>query len=178
MHSMSVVTGISRTAKDAEGAYESARARGYADNDITVVMTEETRSRLFPAGTRSALNHKVAEEADNKTSPAELGGPKGGTMGTLAPVLAAAGVFLLLPGFGIIAAGPLAVALTAAGTVGLAGGLVGALTHWGIPPERTETYESSIRNGGILLGVNVHDAAELAYFREAWSRAGAELVHG
>lgn len=176
MHFMGVVTGIFRTAEQAEGAYESARVRGYADKDITVVMTEETRARLFPHGTRSGLDHKAADEATHQTQPAELGGPKGGTMGTLAPVLAAAGVFLLLPGLGVIAAGPLAVALTAAGAVGVAGGLVGALTHWGIPSERIETYESSIRNGGILLGVNVHDEAETAYFRKVWSQAGAELV--
>jgi hypothetical protein len=42
------------------------------------------------------------------------------------------------------AAGPIAVALTAAGAVGLAGALIGALTKWGIPQGRIEEYEKGI----------------------------------
>lgn len=100
----------------------------------------------------------------------------GGTVGTLAPVLAAAGVFLLLPGLGIIAAGPLAIALTAAGSVGLAGGIIGALKHWGIPADRTEKYEAGVREGGILLGVETHSDIDTTAIKRIWTTCGAELM--
>lgn len=174
---MSVVTGIFKDAGDAEQAYVNAIGRGYPDTDITVLMSEATRDRVLSRGSGSGFGLKANEEVENKSPPGELGGPKGGTMGTLAPVLAAAGVFLLLPGVGIIAAGPFAVALAAAGSVGLAGGLIGALTHWGIPAERTEKYEASIREGGILMGINTRSDEEAAQFKKLWADFGAELVH-
>ncbi len=42
-------------------------------------------------------------------------------------------------GLGIVVAGPIVAALAAAGSVGLAGGLISALTHWGIPKGASNT---------------------------------------
>jgi hypothetical protein len=69
-----------------------------------------------------------------------------------------------------------AIALAAAGAVGVAGGLAGALTNWGIPKGRVEAYEKQIRDGGILMGVkpkSAQDATELAI---QWESAGGVMV--
>jgi hypothetical protein len=99
----------------------------------------------------------------------------GGTVGTLAPIVAAVGV-LLIPGLGIVA-GPLAIALAAAGTVGVAGGIVGALTHWGIPSSRISEYEAGILAGGVLLGVKTKSESDAGKIQQRWQEQGGEYVH-
>ena len=99
----------------------------------------------------------------------------GGTVATLAPVVAAVGV-LLIPGFGIVA-GPVAIALAAASATGVAVGLMGILTNWGIPDSRVEQYEVGIRAGGILLGVKAHSDADALQIQQRWQESGGEHVH-
>jgi hypothetical protein len=84
---------------------------------------------------------------------------------------------LLVPVLGVLAAGPIAVALTAAGAVGLAGALIGALTNWGIPQRRIEEYERGIRAGGILMGVKPRSDEEARQLVREWQASGGELVH-
>ena len=67
--------------------------------------------------------------------------------------VAAVGTTLVLPGVGLVVAGPLAAALAGAGAGGITGGLIGALIGAGIPEERVKHYEEGIKNGGILMGV-------------------------
>jgi hypothetical protein len=69
-------------------------------------------------------------------------------------------------------AGPIAIALTAAGAVGVASGLVGALKDWGIPQERVQDYETSVRDGAILLGVKARSAEEAQRLEQAWHQEG------
>jgi hypothetical protein len=83
----------------------------------------------------------------------------------------------VLPGLGFVVAGPVAAALAAAGGVGLVGGLVGALTNWGIPDERIEHYESGLRRGGILMGVTPRSEEDAVYFEQQWRASGGEHVH-
>jgi hypothetical protein len=139
-------------------------------------MSEETRNRYFPPGhdTTTDLSSNATEDekaADN------LGGPAGGTIGTIAPALAGVGTVLLVPVLGAFAAGPIAVALTAAGAVGLAGALIGALTKWGIPQRRIEEYEQGIRAGGILMGVKPRSDADASDLVQQWQSSGGKLVH-
>ena len=96
------------------------------------MMSDETREREFADGTL-ALARKATDRARIESERGGSRRPVGGTMGTIAPVLAALGTLLLIPGLGLVAAGPVAIALTAAGAVGVAGGLIGALTQWGVP---------------------------------------------
>ena len=84
---------------------------------------------------------------------------------------------MLVPALSVFAAGPSAVALTAAGAVGLAGALIGALTKWGIPKRRIEEYEQGIREGGILMGVKSRSEEDAGQLVREWQASGAELVH-
>jgi hypothetical protein len=172
------VIGLFRGRRDAECAFDAALARGIEAPKINVVMSDETRTRSFPADrpADTELADKAAEGEPDESGAGVLGGPVGGTVGTIAPVLAAVGVATLLPGLGLVLAGPVAAAVTAAGAVALAGGLMSAVANWGIPKERIEEFEAGIRDGGILLGVTPRTAEEATEIERLWQACGAVSV--
>ena len=175
---MSMITGLFSDRDSAERAYAGLIESGYGKSDISLVMSDATREKYFSADEpESDLEILAAEGEGKRQSGTKLGGPLGGTLGTIAPVLASVGVALLLPGLGLIAAGPVAIALTAAGSVGVAGGLIAAFTHWGIPPDRMEQYESAIRGGSILMGVETHAGDDPVQIEQQWLASGGERVH-
>ena len=175
-----MVTGLFTGRESAELAYRSATRLGYENSDIDVLMSDETRNRYFPPGhdTKTDLSSNAIKDAAEDEKAADgLGGPVGGTIGTIAPALAGVGTLLLVPLLGVFAAGPIAVALTAAGAVGLAGALIGALTKWGIPQGRIEEYEQGIRAGGILIGVKPRSDEDASELVQQWQASGGKLVH-
>jgi hypothetical protein len=175
-----MVTGLFKTKECAERGYRCAVRLGYENSDIDVLMSEETRHRCFAPGqdTKTDLSGSATKGAAEDGIPAvDLGGPVGGTIGMVAPALAGAGTLLLVPVLGVFAAGPIAVALAAAGAVGLAGALMGALTKWGIPERRIEEYEQGIREGGILLGVKARSDEDANNLLQEWQASGGQLVH-
>jgi hypothetical protein len=166
-----MLTGLFRDSESVERAYEVVRQRDYDIADINVVMSDDTRRRYFSDDRQIdiELGRKVAEGG-------ELGGPMGGTMGTIIPALIAVGV-VTLPGLGLVFAGPVAVALAAAGAAGLTVGLIGALSDWGIPEERAKQYEIGIHDGGILMGVRARSDEDARHFEQQWEAIGAQHVH-
>lgn len=173
-----IVTAMFRDFRQAEQAYRAALDAGYKASDINVLMSEDTRQKyLDGAPATTALAEKAAEPAPEASKSAnKLGGPAGGTVGTVAPAIAAVGAALLIPGLGLAVAGPLAIALTAAGTVGVATGVIGALTNWGIPKERAEHYESGVRSGNIVIGVSASSAADARTLAQRGQTIGGEMV--
>jgi hypothetical protein len=174
-----MVTGLFTNKQSAERGYRSATQLGYENSDIDVLMSEETRDRYFLPGhdTKTDLSSNATKGAAEDGKSADLGGPVGGTIGTIAPALAGVGALLLVPVLGVVAAGPIAVALTAAGAVGLVGALIGVLTKWGIPERRIEEYEQGIRAGGILMGVKPRSDKDASNLVREWQASGGELVH-
>lgn len=179
---MTMVTCLFKDKDSAELAFQSVVDLGYDKSDVNVVMSDEVRQRYFLAhnptidspGTTD-LEEKAAAADTNNTANNMWGGPVGGTVGTLAPVVAAAGVFLI-PGFGIVA-GPLAIALIASAATGAVIGLMGILKNWGIPDSRVEQYEVGLRAGGILLGVEAHSDADALQIQQRWQECGGEHIH-
>lgn len=172
-----MVTGLFTDRDSAELAYQVAVDRGYKKSEINLIMSDETRDRYFSdRRTDTPLADRAGEGTGQTTGgAAELGGPVGGTVGTIAPAVAAVGALMLIPG--LVIAGPVAIALAAAGAVGLAGGLIGALADWGVPKGRIEEYESGIRSGGILIGVKPRSDEDAVYFEQRWKACGGKLVH-
>ena len=175
-----MVTGLFTNKESAERGYGSATRLGYQNSDIDVLMSDETRNQYFSPGhdTKTDLSSNATKDAaqDGKSAD-ELGGAAGGVIGTVTPALAGVGTLLLVPVLGIFAAGPIAVALTAAGAVGLAGALIGALAQWGIPAQRIEEYEQGIRAGGILMGVKPRSEQDASDLVREWQASGGKLVH-
>ena len=144
----------------AERGYSTLQGRGYTDKDVNVIMSDETRDKHFA---RQHDDHDTGL-GDKAMEKAGVGSAIGGTVGAVAAAIAAIGSNLLLPGLGLVIAGPLAAGLAGAGAGGLAGGLIGALVGSGIPDEHAKEYETGIKQGGIVMGVqprNDDDARHL-----------------
>lgn len=157
-----MLTGMFSDRDSAEGAYKSLRDRGYSNDDINVMMSDETRNKYYGAGAPdSELGSKAAEGATT-------GGAIGGTLGAIIAGVTAIGTNLFLPGLGLVVWGPLAAALAGAGAGGLTGGLVGALIGAGIPEERAKEYEEGIKNGGTVFGVKPRSNEDAEYFENDW----------
>ena len=155
------LTGLFRDRESSEGAYRSLRDRGYSDDDINVIMSDETRDKYYKDAPESELGNKALEGTG-------VGSIVGGTLGAVVGGLAAIGTSLVVPGLGLVVAGPIAAALAGAGAGGAVGGLAGALIGWGIPEERAKLYESGLSEGGTVLGVTPRSAEDADYFENEW----------
>ena len=165
------VTGLFRDRESAERAYNSLRTRGYNDDDVNLVMSDDTRKKYF-----SDDDHKT--DIDTKAwEGAGKGAAIGGTVGATLAAIAAIGTTVALPGIGLLIAGPLAAGIAGAGAGGLTGGLVGALIGHGIPEDRAKEYERGINEGGILMGVNARDDSDAEYFENDWRTNRGEQVY-
>ena len=161
---MSYVTGLFKDKESTENAYRLASQAGYSDNEINVVMSEETRERYY------GKNATLETEVGNKLAEgAAVGGTIGGTIGAIAAGIAAIGTTLILPGLGLWVAGPLAAAVAGAGAGGVAGGLVGALIGWGIPEDTLKKYEEDIKQGHVLIGINPKSDEDRQRFQNDWN---------
>lgn len=168
--SSTMVTGLFRDRESAERAFQTVADRGYGKDDVNLIMSDDTRSTHFADSGDEKIGNHAAEGAG-------IGGLIGGTVGAIAGAIAAIGTSLIIPGLGIVIAGPLAAGLAGAGAGGITGGLAGALIGWGIPEERAKEYESGIKSGGILMGVTPRNAEDAAYFEQEWKRLRGEQVY-
>jgi hypothetical protein len=98
-------------------------------------------------------------------------------LGAVIGGIAAIGTNVLLPGLGLVVAGPIAAALLGAGAGGATGGLVGALIGWGIPEERAKYYEEGIRKGGTVVGVKPRTPEDADYFENEWRGYQGEHIY-
>ncbi len=167
-----MVTGLFRDRESAERAYGSMSTRGYSKDDVNLLMSDETRKRHFASDTapETALGDKAMEGAG-------VGSAIGGTAGAILAGIAAIGTSLVLPGIGLVIAGPIAAALAGAGAGGLTGGLVGALIGSGIPEDRAKEYEEGVKGGGIVMGVNARNDEDADYFANEFRTHRGEGVY-
>ena len=90
--------------------------------------------------------------------------------------IAAVGTSIAIPGLGLFVAGPIAAALAGAGAGGATGGLIGLLVGTGIPEHRAKVYDTGVRGGGILLGVEAKSSDEVERLETLLADIGAEYV--
>ena len=166
-----LMTGLFRDRESAERAYNSLESRGYSRDDVNLMMSDETRNSWFSdTDGDTGLGTKAMEGAGT-------GSAIGGTVGAVLAAIAAIGTSVVLPGLGLVVAGPLAAALAGAGAGGLTGGLIGALVGSGIPEERAREYEEGIKGGGAVLGVTARSAEDADYFEQEWRNSRGESIY-
>jgi len=171
-YSAGPITGAFKTREDADRAYDSLISRGYSSDEITVIMSDETKKTHFENSDHdSDLGTKSLEKAG-------VGSAIGGTAGAVIGAIAAIGTVVALPGLGLVVAGPLLAALTGAGAGGLAGGIIGALVGSGIPKDRAERYENSVKEGGIVIGVTPKSMADRNAITSEWRTYEVQELHG
>jgi hypothetical protein len=147
-----LVTGVFYDKESADRAYAALRNRGYSKDDIHLIMSDSTRKKHF--------EHDVIKTGNNALEGTGTGAAVGGAVGAIAAVLAAVGSSLLIPGLGVVIAGPIAVALAGAGAGGITGGILGALIGAGISKGRALIYEKNINEGNIVIGVHARNNDE------------------
>jgi len=129
--------------QDAQAAVRELESMGISRDSISIVANKNAVGYdSMDAGDRDKASDIVAD--------AGIGAAIGGVGGLL---LAAAGA-ITLPVIGpILAAGPIAAALTGAGIGAAAGGLIGALTESGVPEDHAKYYAEGVRRGDVLVTV-------------------------
>jgi len=135
--------------EQAKQAVQALKSAGYADADLSVVAHDTTGEYSGDA--------MVTNPADGAGKGAAAGAVVGGLGGLLVGIGA-----LVIPGIGpVLAAGPLAVAISTllgAGVGAAAGGILGALVDMGVPEEEAGYYAEGIRRGGALVTAQTDDA--------------------
>lgn len=166
-----MVTGLFRDRESAERAYSSVTSRGYSNDDVNLLMSDETRKKHF------AVDNRETELGNKALEGAGTGAAIGGTVGATLAAIAAIGTTLALPGLGLLVAGPIAAGLAGAGAGGATGGIIGALIGAGIPEERVKHYEKGLKDGGIVMGVTPRTDADAEYFESEWKKNRGEEVY-
>jgi uncharacterized protein YjbJ (UPF0337 family) len=166
------VTGL-YTPETANRAYQELTTKhGYKSDDISVMMSDDTRKKHFgdvTPGTELSGGTKAAEGLGK-------GAAIGGGIGAAMAALFAVGTSIAIPGLGLVVAGPIAAALAGAGAGGATGGLIGALIGAGIPEDRAKEYERGINEGGILIGTRYRDADHARQLEQDFTSYGGRNV--
>jgi hypothetical protein len=167
------VTGLYNTPESASRAFDQLRStHGYEADDIDVVMSDETRDRHFTvAGTTLKL-----EEGNKAAQGLATGGAVGGGIGAALAALFAVGASIVVPGVGLVIAGPIAAALAGAGAGAATGGIIGALVGAGIPEDRAMVYERGLEDGGVVVGARARDDAHAAQLERDFESYGGTGV--
>jgi hypothetical protein len=159
------VFGIYKSVAQAERAVDALTTIGFANNDISVLLTDAQSSHDF-------AHQKNTKAPEGTATGATTGGIIGGTLGLLAGIGT-----LAIPGVGpLIAAGPIIAALAGVGVGGAAGGIIGALVGMGIPEYEAKRYEGRVKDGGVLLSVHCNTSKEIDRAKDLLRSSGAEDI--
>src|SRR5215472_4591511 len=158
-----LVTGLFNSRASAEHAVKDLVHYGYSRDDISLLMSDATRGREFGL----SMATKAPEGA-------ATGATIGGVIGAIAAGMVALGI-IVVPGLGLVAAGPVVATLAGLGAGAAAGGLTGALIGLGLPEREAKFYNEEVEHGGILVGVYTHDD-RIAQAKKILDAAEAESV--
>jgi hypothetical protein len=160
-----LVSGLYLSRASAEYAVDELIKVGFERDEISLVMSDQTRRREF-----------AMQDGPSREDPA-AGSAHGGVLEEVAAQLAK--VERLggadLP---VVAAGPIASALSEFDRERTGGELADALIGLGIPENEASSLDGRIRQGRILVGVLVEDdnASTSDFPRREWSRQDLEEV--
>lgn len=166
-----MITAVFRDRYDAIEAFDWLRAQGYQQDEISVLMSDQTHLSYKD----DASTGKI-ERGSKMAEGAATGGAIGTAVGAGLAALAAIGTSLVLPGIGLIIAGPLAAAFAGGGAGAVAGGLIGGLVGYGIPESNAQAYEEALREGGVALGVVPHNSDGYTKISKAFDQFRGENI--
>ena len=146
---MKTIVGLFDDMAQAKSAALSLESAGILHDDISVVANNEGGRYVATDGVSTdttTSGHAVGHDA-------KVGLKVGGVAGLLLGLTG-----LAIPGLGWIAgAGWLMGMILGAGTGAIVGGLIGALTHVGVPETDAAHYTEGVRRGGTLVAVRSSD---------------------
>lgn len=169
------VVGVFDDRAKADGCFNELMALGVPEASITVMMSDQTRARYYSVDTET----KGTKAGNMATEGAGVGGAIGTAVGATIAAIAAVGTSVILPGVGLVIAGPLATAFAAlaGGSAGaLAGGLLGALVGTGMTEQNAAVYNEALLSGGVVIAVSPFDSAEARKIEDTMVRCGGREV--
>jgi len=157
-----IVTATFMNRFDAESVVSELENINITEEQISLVMTDETRG-----------NHFTIEEGNKMDEGAAAGATAGGIFGgVLASLMAATAI--AIPGLNLVVAGTLISALTGIGAGATAGGIIGALVGLGLPEHEAKLHDDALRNGAVLLAVEAKDGKQKDQIKEIFDRKEKE----
>jgi hypothetical protein len=166
-----MVTAVFRDRHDANAAWSWLTTRGYTPDEINLLMSETTKTKYY--------EHPEEEEISASSHAAEgmaAGGAIGTAVGATAAAVAAIGTSLVIPGLGLVVAGPLAAAFAGGGAGAVAGGVIGGLVGLGIPESNARAYEQALREGGVAIGVVPHNSSDASAIKKKLEELRGENI--
>ena len=146
------VSAVFLTRNDADKAYHALLKRGYSEDEISVLMSDETLNKHLS----DANDHSEPESTPGTEK--ERGKTIGGTTGAVTGLFVSLSL-VAVPGLGISIAGPVFAGIAGALTGRTLGGIIGSK----IPAIHTDTFEEGVKEGGIIISVDPKNRAELEY---------------
>lgn len=138
---------------------------GFPLADLSLLFSNKDNGRDFSV----EMSSKVSVTA---LSGAATGGAIGGALGWIAGI-----GLLIIPGLGpFVAAGPILSALGGMTVGAAAGSIGGTFVALGLPEIEAKHYDSKVRDGHVLVTVQVHDSAETATAERVLNAHGATDV--
>jgi uncharacterized protein (TIGR02271 family) len=175
------VVGLLDSRSEAHSTVQQLVNSGFDREDISLV-SQDTDRQSNEGKTHPGISGSDLSIPKDDTSGALKGAGIGAALGGIGGLLAGiAG--LAIPVIGpIVAAGPIAAALTAAlggaGVGAATGGLIGALTDMGVPEDEAKRYQDQVGRGKTLVIVRAIDDASADRAAEILEASGAEEIDG
>jgi uncharacterized protein (TIGR02271 family) len=175
------IVGLFDSRSEAHSTVQQLVNSGFDREDISLV-SQDTDRQSNDGKTHPGISGSDLAVPNDDTSGALKGAGIGAALGGIGGLLAGiAG--LAIPVIGpIVAAGPIAAALTAAlggaGVGAATGGLIGALTDLGVPEDDAKHYQDQVGQGKTLVIVRARDDASAERAADILDSYGAENIAG
>jgi hypothetical protein len=160
---MTDIAGVFGSSAQANHAYEQLLKAGFHPGNISLIVSKEGYDRVFTGVTTTK------QGAHDAAKGAALGALGVGALGTLV-----GGLMALVIGPGVLAAGPLYIALSS-GVAGAAiGGLSGALVEAGFSHDEAGEYVQALEAGKVVLVLHDIDPKQVETARIILRSVGAQ----
>jgi hypothetical protein len=164
------LSGLFSDRKSAESAYSLLQEMGYFEDEVSVLMSDESRIRYFPS---QGLRGEVI--GDTIRRGPGFGSIVGAGAGTAIGALLAAVASLAIPGPGVGIVGPLLAVLAGAILGGASGALLGSLVGIGSLDNHTKIFGDKIKHVNVIIAVNPLSDEDTERITREWRTAGGEV---
>jgi uncharacterized membrane protein len=145
---MKNIAGVFDSKKEADAAISKLLDTGFNKEHMSLIVSDNAHHAIFSSPTD--------DEAKRTIEGGAAGALLGGALGALVAGLTLVGI-VVMPGSGLLAAGPIMAVLSGAGAGAIAGGLSGALISAGFAVDEAKHYEEVIRHGKAVIIVHATD---------------------
>lgn len=166
-----MLTAIFRDRPSTERAFNWLQHRGYAADEINVLMSDRTRAGYDDKGTEGQI-----KSGSHVSEGMAAGGAVGTVVGATVGAILAIGTSIAIPGLGLIVAGPIVAGLAGGGAGAVAGGAIGGLVGLGIPESNAKAYEEALKKGGVVFGVAPHSSEDAKAIRKYFEEQKADNI--